>query len=103
MAKEKKESKKEAKEEKKTLVSFLKTQALKGAKDKATIVAKALETANKEGVTVNSKGKPITKENATSLLNAMARDIKNKKKGWWSNMDVVEEENEFKFVEKEKL
>jgi len=98
--KEQKDTKKEAKAKKPTAVDFLKAHALKGCKDREDCVSKALATAQSRGVDKNSKGRKITTENLTTLLNAMCRDITNGKRGWWSLMSVDETDNSFKFVPK---
>lgn len=96
----KKDTKKEAKAKKPTAVDFLKAHALKGCKDREDCVKKAFGTSQTRGVDKNSKGRKITEENLTTLLNAMCRDITNGKKGWWSLMTVEETDTSFKFIPK---
>jgi hypothetical protein len=84
-----------------TFVQFLKARGIKGAATKEAIVDGAIADALKQGVTRNSKGKLMTKENGLSLLNAMSRDIRNGKKGWWSGFTVVETETLFQFRAKQ--
>lgn len=95
---------KETKEIKYTAVDFLKQSAVKGAKTKEAVVARALDDATKRNVTVNSKGNKLNVENLTSLLNAMCRDIKAErgkgKNGWWSEYTIQDDEAGFKFIAK---
>jgi len=72
-------------------------------KNREECVEKILAHFKKEGITKNSKGFPITKESVAAQINNTVRGIQQKNRGWCSEYDVVENENEFKFVKKEKF
>jgi len=109
MAKEKKENKQkeEKKEEKKEVLSIAKvfqTEAVKGAKNREDLANNIISYLASKGVTVNVKGKEITKARVQQQISAMIRDIKQergKEKGsWWSTFNVVETETQLKLVSK---
>ena len=60
------------------------------AKNRDEMAGKVLTLLTKKGITKNKKGVDITIEKVKSMLSAVIRDIKAKKKGWW-NTYMVEE------------
>jgi len=101
-AKQKKE-KQETKTENKTptIVSVFKALAETGVKDRAEAVQKILNHFKAKGITKNSKGRPIEEARVTALVNAILRDIKTERKGWWSTYKIEESDDELKIVKKE--
>jgi len=90
------------KEDKKiTVVSVLKNELISAKhKDVANVSKQAFETLKQAGQTHNTRGKEIKLERVKSLCNAMLRDIKQKRNGWWSNFEAVQDEKVVKIVAK---
>ena len=71
-----------------TLVSRIRAVMEKGIKDKKECAEKVLVECNKEGITTNRKGQPITLAKVLTHINNIERDIKVGRKGWWSTLEV---------------
>ena len=83
-----------------TVVSVIKELGAKGAKDRATLAELVYAELKKRGITTNTRGKQIIPSRVLTLLNAMCRDIKQPRKGWWSGYKVVEDDKSFKMLPK---
>ncbi len=81
-----------------TIVSVFKTLATEGVKDRKEATTKIMAHFQKLKVTKNTKGKPITEERVSSLVNAILRDIKAERKGWWDTYSIVEDDKQLKIV-----
>lgn len=99
----KKEAKKEVQKEAKKIVpkntvNRIKEQLEKGAKDVPTIATTVMEQYKKEGITKNNKGKDLKIENVKNLANAILRDIKTEKRGWWSKYKIEKDDKHVKII-----
>ena len=101
---EKVQEKEAPKPVKPTIAKVFQELGKKGTKDRAALADAILADFKSKGITTNVKGKPITVERVKQQISAMVRDInqeRGKDKGsWWSKLSVVENETEFKLVEK---
>lgn len=91
-------------ENKPTIAKVFQELGKKGTKDRNALAEGIISHFKAKGITENVKGKPITVERVKQQISAMIRDIsaeRGKDKGsWWSKLSVVENETEFKLVEK---
>ena len=87
-------AKAEPKVKKITLVDIFLPILEAGVKDKETAVKKAMVQCKAKGITASSRGNVIDEARLLNHLTAILRDIKQPRKGWWSNYEIVEKEGE---------
>ena len=73
-----------------------------GVKDRKELATNIFEEHKKEGRDT-AKGKPITLDKIHQQVSAMIRDINNTRKGWWDKLEVKEDKDSLKIVEKVQL
>ena len=84
-------------DKKTTLVSVIRKVMISGAQDKTKAVELILKKCKEDSLSVTSKGEPITSKNVLRLLNAIIRDIRKGRVGWWSEYKYVVDDNLIKF------
>ena len=72
----------------------------KGHKDKESLATEIVQTLAKAGVVETKKKNKISKDLVLRQINAMSRDIRQDRKGWWKTFEVVDEKDSFKLVKK---
>ena len=67
-------------------------------KDREELATKIVADLKKSGVTQTRKKNKIENSLVLRQINAMLRDIKNARKGWWNLYNIVDERNKFGIV-----
>lgn len=74
----------------KASVNYLMREAAIGGVSREEVCERAFKACIDDDYTHNAQGREISKEGLLRLLNAIVRDIRNKRKGWWQVCDYEE-------------
>jgi len=71
-----------------------------GAKDRFELAESVIGYLKFYNITLNNKRKVIVLERVRQQISAMLRNIRDKRVGWWSTYNVIENEKELKLIVK---
>jgi len=78
----------------------IKAILLEGVKNREELLIKVFNQYKQENIKITNKGKEIEEKNIKNQVNAIIKNIRTNKRGWWKEYRLIENENGIKIINK---